>query len=188
MDNHITIPAFDASGRLYPIEKLEAHRSGVLHLAISVFIFAEGRLLIQQRAAGKYHSGGLWANTCCTHPDWGEDLETAAHRRLREELGFDVPTLDARSVIEYRVRVSDDLWEHERVQVFRYVSNVPIEVPPPLKSEVARTRWIRLPELRFWMRRRPEIFAPWFRIYLDRWDELDLTPLSRQRGLDLHRV
>src|SRR3989338_5068869 len=70
-------------------EKLEAHRLGLLHRAFSVFVFdPQGELLLQQRAASKYHAAGLWANTCCGHPRPGEDLVAAAHRRLREELGL----------------------------------------------------------------------------------------------------
>ncbi|MBU2580172.1 MAG: NUDIX domain-containing protein [Alphaproteobacteria bacterium] len=176
MDAQITIPAIDASGRLYPIEKLTAHRDGgVLHLAISIFVFSKGRLLLQRRAPEKYHSGGLWANTCCTHPDWGEDLTTAAHRRLREEMGLDVPTLEERAVIDYHARVSDELWERERVHVFQYVSREPLATPAHAASEVCETSWMAPADIRRAMARSPESFAPWFRIYMDRWDELNLT-------------
>ena len=176
MNATITIPGIDESGALYPIEKLDAHRNGgVLHLAISTFVFAQGRLLIQRRAPGKYHSGGLWANTCCTHPGWGEDLRTAAHRRLREELGFDVSILEERAVFEYQAQVSNDLWERERVHVFEYTANEVFTTPPPQESEVSETRWVTPADIRSDMRASPDAYAPWFRIYIDRWDELNLT-------------
>jgi isopentenyl-diphosphate delta-isomerase len=172
----ITIPAIDEDGGLYPIEKLAAHAGGgVLHLAISIFVFWEDRLLIQKRAAGKYHCSGLWANTCCTHPGWGEEMLTAAHRRLREELGFDVPDLQRRAVIDYHAQVSDDLWERERVHVFEHVCEGAAPVPKPDRSEVSETRWVKLAELRQEVELTPEKFAPWFRIYLNRWEDLALT-------------
>lgn len=175
MSDLITIPAIDDNGDLYPIEKMAAHRSGVLHMAISIFVFSRGRLLIQRRAADKYHSGGLWANTCCTHPDWQEDLETAAHRRLREELCLEVPSLERRSVIDYKARVSDELWEHERVHVFSFATEEDVAAPAPNPDEVSETRWIDLPTLRSEVAEDADRFAPWFQIYVSRWDELKLT-------------
>lgn len=168
------IPAIDADGRLYRVEKMEAHRQDLLHLAISVFVFSAGRLLIQKRAEGKYHSGGLWANSCCTHPDWGEDMEEAAHRRLREELAMSVPHLEYRSTLDYRAQVADDLWEHERVHVFRYASDEELALPKAVPEEVSETRWVDVGELRSQVDRFPQHFAPWFRIYVARWDELNL--------------
>ena len=70
----IIIPAIAEDGTLYPVEKMAAHRAGQQHLAISVFVFSQNRLLLQQRAASKYHCPGKWANTCCTHPHWGETV------------------------------------------------------------------------------------------------------------------
>ena len=82
MPDQITIPAIAADESLYPIEKIEAHRLGVLHQAVSIFVFCGADLLVQRRAAGKYHCGGLWANSCCSHPHWGETLQDCAERRL----------------------------------------------------------------------------------------------------------
>ncbi len=175
MSNEIIIPAIEPGGKLYPIEKLDAHRRGLLHLAISVFVFSGDRLLIQRRAEGKYHSGGLWANTCCTHPDWGEDLGIAAHRRLKDELGLSVPSLEERSVIEYRAQVSDTLWEHERVHVFRHRASTEEIDTHPAPEEVSEVRWITERDLRSEITSSPERFAPWFRIYVSRWDELNLV-------------
>ena len=102
------IPAISTDGSTYPIEKLDAHRRAVKHLAISVFVFSDDKLLLQRRADGKYHCGGMWANTCCTHPHWNESVAASAVRRLREEMGL---TLDLQptTIIEYEARVSNDL-------------------------------------------------------------------------------
>jgi len=157
---------------------MEAHRIGALHLAISVFLFApdaEGRdaLLMQRRAAGKYHSARLWANTVCSHPDWSEDIAAAAGRRLVEELGLSTPLTET-AVIEYRAEVGVGLVEREPVHVFR--GRLPSQDAPisPDPAEVAETRWATLDDLRAEAKTRPELFAPWFRIYLKRWDELGL--------------
>lgn len=168
------IPAIDSEGRLYRVEKMEAHRQDLLHLAISVFIFSAGRLLIQKRAQGKYHSGGLWANSCCTHPDWGEAFEAAAHRRLREELAMTVPFLEHRSTLDYSAQVADDLWERERVHVYRYATDEALELPQTVSSEVSEAQWVDLAWLRREVESQAHRFAPWFRIYVARWEELNL--------------
>ena len=95
------------------VDKMAAHRDGTLHRAFSIFVFDEAdRLLLQRRATGKYHSGGLWSNTCCSHPRAGESLIDAAHRRLREEMGFDCP-LQAVFGFVYRAALDGGLVEHE---------------------------------------------------------------------------
>src|SRR3954470_22253251 len=93
-------------------EKMDVHRRGVLHRAFSVFVFhPDGRLLMQRRANGKYHSPGLWSNSACGHPRPGEDNRLAAQRRLREELGV-TAELEEAFAFTYRVQLGD-LWEHE---------------------------------------------------------------------------
>ena len=87
MTKPILIPAW-VDGKLTPVEKLHAHTHGLKHQAVSVFVMNRGRILLQQRAAHKYHTPNLWANTCCTHPDWAEDPAQCATRRLDEELGI----------------------------------------------------------------------------------------------------
>ena len=169
--SEIVIPAIAADGSLYPVEKLEAHRRGVFHLAISAFVFDGPRLLIQRRAKSKYHCGGLWANTVCTHPHWGEDIHECAERRLGEELGFRSPLVPV-GVSEYRAAVTDGLIEHERVHMFRGEADSSSLAPDPDPAEVAEIRWVEAETLRAEVRDEPHAFTPWFRIYLDRWPDL----------------
>jgi len=169
----IIIPAIGTDGLLFPVEKLKAHEDGTLHLAVSIFVFCGLNLLIQKRAVSKYHCGGLWANTCCTHPHWNEAPEESARRRLYEELGLKLDLQPAR-VVEYYAEVSNNLIEHERVQV--YVAdvasqNLSFDLAP---EEVAEVRWVDVRELKADAAANPELYAPWFKIYLARWDELGL--------------
>lgn len=139
--------------------KLEAHRSGVLHRAFSVFLFDdEGRLLLQQRAHTKYHGGGLWANTCCGHPRPDEPTEAAAARRLREEMGLGAVLTHAGSFL-YRAEVEHGLTEHELDHVF--VGRTDGD-PQPDPAEVAGWRWLRPEELRGEIARDPARFTVWF--------------------------
>lgn len=167
----IMIPGINADGSLYPVEKIEAHVKDLHHLAVSVFIFSGDELLIQQRAVSKYHCGGLWANTCCTHPHFGEDPAVAAERRLKEELGFTTP-LQERRIVEYAADVGNGLWERERVHMFQ--TDIPKEqisiAPNP--DEVADTRWITAQQLHLEIKQNPQIFTPWFQIYLERYPDL----------------
>jgi isopentenyl-diphosphate delta-isomerase len=169
----IIIPAIAADGTLYPIEKLAAHQAGVLHLAVSVFVFSGARLLIQRRAAHKYHCGGAWANTCCTHPHWNEPLAESAARRLREEMGVDLP-LRPTAVIDYAADVTNGLKEVERVHVFSARADERTLSVRPDPAEVGETRWVAVEALKAEALEAPDRFAPWFRIYLKRWDELGL--------------
>ncbi len=165
------IPAIADDGSLYKIEKMEAHRQGALHLAISVFIFDGDEMLIQRRADGKYHCGGMWANACCSHPHWDESAEDAASRRLGEELGCRLP-LQKVGVTEYRADVGGGLWEHERVTMFRGDSardDLALDLNP---AEVSDVRWASVPALRREIADAPETITPWFRIYLERWEHL----------------
>lgn len=168
----VLIPAIGADGRLYPIEKLRAHREAVLHLAVSVFVFAGDKLLIQRRARAKYHCGGLWANTCCSHPHWDEQPHDAAHRRLGEELGLSLPLTHVGEV-EYSADVGGGLHEHERVSMFVAMLDDPDEVHPrPDPEEVMDWRWVSVAALHEEMAAAPEEFTPWFRIYAERFPDL----------------
>lgn len=143
------------------MEKLEAHRKGLLHRAFSVFIFnSNNEVLLQRRAAGKYHSGGLWTNTCCSHPRPDEATETAGKRRLQEEMGFTSKLLPAFS-FEYRVNLDNELTEHELDHVLMGRYNGPV-MPNP--EEVMDYKWIDLAELRKQISVQPEIFTSWLRI------------------------
>ena len=113
----IMIPAW-VKGELTPVEKLEAHVKGLRHKAVSVFVLDGDRVLMQQRAMGKYHTPGLWTNTCCTHPEWDEAPEICAVRRLEEELGLTGLTPEHRHHLEYRADVGGGLTEHEVVDVY----------------------------------------------------------------------
>lgn len=158
------IPAF-VDGVLTPVEKLDVHRRGLRHLAVSVFVLRGTEVLLQRRAAGKYHTPGLWTNTCCTHPDWGERPVDCATRRLREELGITGLRPRLQDKVEYRADVGNGLIEHELVDIL--LADAPARltvVPNP--EEVSAVRWIDLHELDEELRRSPERFTPWMRIYM----------------------
>ena len=157
------IPAW-VGGDLKPVEKLEVHLRGLRHKAVSVFVFDGPRLLIQQRAAGKYHTPGLWANTCCTHPHWGEADAACAARRLGEELGLGGVALASVGEVEYRAEVGGGMVEHEVVAMFRGEASAPVVEPDP--AEVQDTRWVTLEELAGEIGAAPERFTPWLRIYM----------------------
>ena len=138
--------------------KLEVHRSGRLHRAFSVFVLNErGEVLMQRRAGDKYHSGGLWSNTCCGHPRPGEATAAAARRRLGEEMGLDCE-LEPLGAFTYRAELADGLVEHEVDHVF--VGRAGGD-PDPNPSEVGAWRGVRPSDLRREMRRAPERFTPW---------------------------
>lgn len=106
-------------------EKMQVHRDGLLHRAFSIFIFdLKGRLLLQKRALGKYHSQGLWTNTCCGHPRPGEPTLAAARRRLLEEMGIDCPVLMEVEAFVYRTQVSNGLIENEYDHIYVGLSRV----------------------------------------------------------------
>lgn len=174
----IIIPAIAADGSLYPVEKLQAHREGLQHLAISVFVFDGDLLLLQKRASTKYHCGGLWANTCCSHPHWLETVEACAERRLSEELGFTLP-LTRRDTVEYAADVGQGLRENERVTLFTAQADSRTLVVRPNPEEVDAVRWIAPASLHREVAARPQDFTPWFRIYLDRYPDLRFPPLRR---------
>ncbi len=159
------IVGLDAEGGRYRIGKLEAHRRSTRHLAISVFIWSGDRLLLQQRADSKYHSGGLWANSCCSHPRWDESPADCADRRMVEELGFTVPLTHV-GVTEYAAPVGK-LFENELVHCFQ--GKAPdarrITFNP---AEVQAVEWLTLDEIAADMAVRPDRYTPWFRIYMHR--------------------
>jgi isopentenyl-diphosphate Delta-isomerase len=158
------IPAW-VNGILTPVEKLEVHQRGLRHKAVSVFVLSRGRVLIQQRALSKYHTPGLWANTCCTHPDWDEDPAHCARRRLTEELGITGLVPAFRDQVEYRADVGGGLIEHELVDIFVATAPEGLKIDPN-PAEVMAVRWVDLHDLAAEVARRPFEFTPWLRIYL----------------------
>ncbi|MGX9355963.1 isopentenyl-diphosphate Delta-isomerase [Roseobacteraceae bacterium S113] len=162
----IMIPAW-VNGALTPIEKLEAHQRGLRHKAVSVFVMRGDMLLLQQRALGKYHTPGLWANACCTHPGWDESSETTAVRRLEEELGIVGQLPKFRQRAEYRADVGNGLVEHEVVDIFVVDANAQMSVSPN-PDEVMAVRWVRFSDLLKDVVETPDIYTPWLRIYLEK--------------------
>lgn len=161
----IMIPAW-VDGTLQPVEKLGAHLRGLRHKAVSVFALAQDAILIQRRALGKYHTPGLWANTCCTHPEWNEADADCVIRRLEEELGITGVEACHRGQVEYRADVGGGMTEHEVVEVFVVATTraLPLTLNP---DEVMDTQWITLDDLRIEIAKSPETFTPWMRIYME---------------------
>lgn len=145
------------------MEKMEAHRKGVLHRAFSVFIMNDkGEMLLQQRALDKYHSGGLWTNTCCSHPSPGETVEVAAHRRLFEEMGFDC-TLTGLFQFTYRTAFGNGLIEHEYDHVLSGIYNGVINPNP---AEVNAYRYMSITAITRLLEAEPTQFTSWFKLAL----------------------
>jgi isopentenyl-diphosphate delta-isomerase len=147
-------------------DKLAAHQNGgTLHRAFSVFIFnSKGQMLLQKRAAAKYHFGDLWTNACCSHPVMGEATAHAAHRRLFEELGFQAQLTKQFDFIYKATDPGTGLTEHEFDHVF---SGCFDGDPAPNPNEVSAWRWIDVEDLLREMKTQPERFTPWFKIALD---------------------
>ncbi|MGL4281350.1 MAG: isopentenyl-diphosphate Delta-isomerase [Albidovulum sp.] len=156
---------------LRPFDKLQAHRDGLRHKAVSVFLHAGDRILLQRRALGKYHTPGLWANTCCTHPHWDETPADCAERRLAEELGIRGVTPRAAGQVEYRAEVGRGMIEHEVVDIFIAEVSPDLALAPD-PAEVMEVRWMPLPALLRDIAANPERYTPWLRIYLS--EHLDM--------------
>lgn len=145
------------------MEKMEAHEKAKLHRAFSVFIFnSSGQLLMQQRAAHKYHSPLLWTNTVCSHPRQGEKTIDAAHRRIVEEMGMDCKFTEAFSFI-YKADVGQGLVEHEFDHVFIGTSD---EKPVTNPNEVGSWKYIDLTVLKNDIKENPDNYTVWFKIVL----------------------
>lgn len=147
------------------MEKLEAHRKALLHRAISVFITnSKGEWLLQQRALGKYHSNGLWTNTCCSHPYPGETSIDAANRRLMEEMGMKASLQQVFSFI-YKEELDNHLTEHELDHVFIGVSH---EKPEANNEEVLNWKYVEFDELKRNVTNNPEKYTVWFKKIFER--------------------
>jgi len=147
------------------MEKLQAHIAGELHSAFSVFIFnSKGQLLLQRRALSKYHSGGKWSNTCCSHPRPGEDIKSAAKRRLIEEMGM---TCELQHIFSftYRAELDKGLTEHEYDHVFVGFSDT---LPVPIAAEVEDFSYVELSDLETELLLAPQKFTAWLKICFER--------------------
>jgi isopentenyl-diphosphate delta-isomerase len=151
---------FNANGRFCLVEKIEAHRRGLLHRAVSVFVFNNrNELLLQKRADRKYHCRKKWSNTCCTHPLPGETPLVAAQRRLIEEMGL-LATLTEAFTFSYQADVGNGLIENEFDHVFFGVSD---QSPSPNPAEVSDWKWVTVEELERELIRNPKEYSPWLR-------------------------
>jgi isopentenyl-diphosphate delta-isomerase len=145
-------------------EKFQTHLIGALHRAFSVYIFnSAGQLLLQKRSSTKYHSPGLWSNTCCGHPRPGESTREASRRRLTEEMGFDCEATEAFEFI-YHAKLDNGLYEHEydHVMIGRFDG-----IPTPNRDEVEEWKWLDLMTIKLDIEKHPEDYTYWFRISLD---------------------
>ena len=145
------------------MEKMQAHENGILHRAFSVFLFnSKGEMLLQKRAAEKYHSPNQWTNACCSHPRVDETYEQAAHRRIKEELGIGCH-LEEKFWFIYKADVGQNLWEHELDHVFtgNYDGKFSLN-----EEEVSDIRYITMEALDAEMESNPENFTEWFKIIL----------------------
>lgn len=150
------------------MEKLEAHEKGLLHRAFSVFVFnSNNELLIHQRAHSKYHSPGLWTNTCCSHQRENETTLQAAHRRLQEEMGFDCNLTELFS-FTYKAEFSNGLTEHEFDHVLVGTCNT---LPQPNSSEVADFKWLSLEAVKQAINENPNQYTEWFKIALPKLEQ-----------------
>ena len=146
------------------MEKQEAHIKGVLHRAFSIFIFnSKGEVLLQQRAFHKYHSGGLWTNTCCSHPRNGETTIQAANRRLKEEMGMSCALTEEFTFI-YKAKLDNDLYEHELDHVLFGTTDL---LPQINKEEVAGYKYSSFQDIQQEMNDYPEKYTAWFKICFD---------------------
>jgi isopentenyl-diphosphate delta-isomerase len=162
MENHVIL-VDEQDQQIGTMEKLEAHQKGLLHRAVSVFIFNENHeLLLQRRALGKYHSEGLWTNTCCSHPYVGESSIDAAQRRLKEEMGMECDLQPLFQFI-YHAPLDNNLVEHELDHVFIGFSD---ETPHLDPSEAMSFKWMSLNEIKNSILHFPDHYTEWFKIIL----------------------
>ena len=145
------------------MDKMQAHENGILHRAFSVFLFNDkGEMLLQKRAAGKYHSPNQWTNAVCSHPRLDETYLEAAERRLKEELGIEMP-LTYRFNFLYKADVGQNLWEHELDHVFTGYFEGAFNLN---QDEVSEVRYISIDDIDKEMSANPENFTEWFKIIL----------------------
>ena len=148
--------------------KMEAHEKGILHRAFSVFVFnKKGELLLQQRALDKYHSPGLWTNTCCSHQRDGESNIEAGKRRLKEEMGFNCDLKELFWFV-YKASFDNGLTEHEldHVMIGYYEDDPIVNL-----EEAAAFKWMPLEDVKKDMKLQPELYTKWFKIIFNEYDQ-----------------
>ena len=146
------------------MDKMQAHKEGRLHRAVSVLIFnSEKQLLLQKRAASKYHSPGLWTNTCCSHPRANEPAHETAVRRLHEEMGITCP-LEFKFSLTYKAHLDNGLIEHEFDYIYVGQSDA---IPEPNPEEVSEWRYADMGEILKQIKSHPDLFTPWFKLIMD---------------------
>jgi isopentenyl-diphosphate delta-isomerase len=177
-DNDAIVLVDSADVPLGTASKLDAHRRGLKHRAVSALVRnSQGLMLLHRRAAGKYHSAGLWTNACCSHPRPEENETAAVRRRLREEMGVDCP-LDPLFVAHYRAAVSNDLIEDEVVHVFGGTHDGAVA---PDASEVSDWKWISYAELLADQAANPGRYSVWFMHYMREFGDV-IEAWMHQRG------
>lgn len=154
----------EADNVIGSMDKMEAHRKGVLHRAFSILIFnSKGELLLQKRSTKKYHSGGLWTNACCSHPAPGEPIVEATRKRLKHEMGIDLQPEFAYKFL-YEHKLDKGLIEHELDHVFfgKYDGKPDIN-----KDEVEDWKFVSVEDLRREVKGQPDDYTVWFKLMLD---------------------
>ncbi|NDP22147.1 MAG: isopentenyl-diphosphate Delta-isomerase [Paludibacter sp.] len=160
MENEFVILVDEHDHETGFMEKMEAHKKALMHRAVSVFILnTNGDWLLQRRALSKYHSGGLWTNTCCTHPLPNETNNDAANRRLSQEMGLQSDLTELFSFI-YKEALDNELTEHELDHVFSGISDLAPQLNP---DEVVDYKYISFTELNTDVKANPENYTVWFR-------------------------
>jgi isopentenyl-diphosphate delta-isomerase len=172
MENVVLVDEYDTEVGV--MEKMEAHRLGQLHRAFSVILLNDkNEMLLQKRAASKYHSAGLWSNTCCSHPRPGEDTASAAQRRLMEEMGLSCQLKKSFSFV-YKINMGNGLIEHEYDHVYTgFFSGTPLINP----DEVSDWAYINQEMISLDMRVNPERYTYWFKVLFDKLSVLSIDTL-----------
>ncbi len=165
MKEELVILVDEQDNEIGLMPKLEAHEKAVLHRAFSVFVLNDkNELMLQQRALHKYHSPGLWTNTCCSHQRQGESNIAAGKRRLQEEMGFSIPLKETVSFI-YKAPFDNGLTEHELDHVLIGYSN---QAPVINPDEVASWKWMPIADVKKDIAQHPERYTAWFKIIFEK--------------------
>ncbi|MFA5067201.1 MAG: isopentenyl-diphosphate Delta-isomerase [Candidatus Izemoplasmatales bacterium] len=167
-------------------EKMDVHRRGVLHRCFSVLIYnSKKEMLLQKRAANKYHCPGQWSNACCSHPAPGEHLLMAAKKRLKEEMGISTPVKETGVEFIYKVRIGD-LTEYE----YDHLLYGQFDGKPLINREEADDwRWMAFSDIRDDMKANPDIYTPWFRLIISQGDnQVDQIPVARLEKYEIKKL